>query len=70
MRYGGVSPAFWTSFADVMYSPILGKKNVADVGKTSVDEQCASCGRNKRAGGGGLLNYVRCVKVKYCSGRC
>ncbi|KAI1743040.1 hypothetical protein F4680DRAFT_457076 [Xylaria scruposa] len=65
-----ISPVFWAPFADDMYSPDLGKKNVADVGKTSVDGGCASCGKNKQADGGGLLNCARCMKVKYCSREC
>ncbi|KAI1286158.1 hypothetical protein F5Y03DRAFT_380773, partial [Xylaria venustula] len=68
-----ISPAFWAPFADDMYSPDLGnlgKKNVADVGKTSVDGRCASCGKNKQTDGGGLLNCARCMKVKYCSREC
>ncbi|KAI0503106.1 hypothetical protein F5B22DRAFT_662609 [Xylaria bambusicola] len=50
-----ISPAFWAPFADDMYSPDLGnlgKKNVVDVRKTSVDGGCASCGKNKQADGG------------------
>lgn len=67
-----ISPAFWAPFADDVYSPGLGDpgKNVADVGKTSIDVRCASCGKNKQADGGGLLNYARCMKVKYCSREC
>ncbi|KAI1157259.1 hypothetical protein F5B18DRAFT_657959 [Nemania serpens] len=65
-----ISPVFWAPFAYDMYSPDLGnlgKKNVADVGKTSVDSGCASCGKNKQGDGGGLLNCAQCMKVKYCS---
>ncbi|KAI0547822.1 hypothetical protein F4679DRAFT_597235 [Xylaria curta] len=65
-----ISPVFWAPFADGVYSPDLGKKNVADVGKTSVDGGCASCGKNKQADGSGLLNCARCMKVKYCSREC
>jgi len=65
-----ISPAFWAPFADDMYSPDLGEKNVADVKKSSVEVGCASCGKNKQADGGGLLNCARCMKVKYCSREC
>ncbi|KAJ3567561.1 hypothetical protein NPX13_g6721 [Xylaria arbuscula] len=63
-----ISPAFWAPFAEDMYSPDqgnLGKKKVANVEKTSVDSGCASCGKNKQADGGGLLNCARCMKVNY-----
>ena len=71
-----ISPAFWAPFADDMYSPDLGKlgdlgrKDVAGGGRTSVDDQCASCGKNKQSDGSGLLKCSRCMKVKYCSREC
>lgn len=65
-----ISPAFWAPFADDMYSPDLGKKNITDVGKIPVNGRCASCGKNNQAGGSGLLNCARCMKVKYCSREC
>ncbi|RYC56375.1 hypothetical protein CHU98_g9836 [Xylaria longipes] len=65
-----ISPAFWAPFADDMYSPDLGKNNLAGDEKAPVDGRCLSCGKKKQTDGSGLLSCARCRKAKYCSREC